>query len=238
MQVHESLVPSFYRAAHVGLRVLDARSGRRRFGPDADAKWKQFRGELTDTDRMDLLLRDASTLAPLAFAPRDVFALTGLSTEDPFGPEWTGVAPQTGLSGALLRSTDDAPADPVAAFDLCLAAWELAPPAFDPAKLPRIAPATRLVAGGVGALRALVAHFAAHRDALDLADQVVLVADRPYERQLLGLACVFLGTTNRPRVAAPGASPDRLRAQGFTHVDAHVTSDDASPAVRDAVAAP
>src|SRR5690242_12221615 len=52
---------SFYEAASLGLRALDARATRsRRFGPDADATWRAFRGELTDGDRLDLLLRDAA----------------------------------------------------------------------------------------------------------------------------------------------------------------------------------
>ena len=49
----------FYRAAALGLRALDGRGVRRRFGEDADARWRQFRGELRDADRFDLLLRDA-----------------------------------------------------------------------------------------------------------------------------------------------------------------------------------
>lgn len=228
-------VRSFYLSAHVGLRVLDARGGRRRFGDDADARWRQFRGQLNDADRFELLLRDAATVAPLAFAPRDVFGFTGLSTEDPFGPDWEG--PPRGLSGELLRSREDAPADPLAAFDRCLSAWERPTRPLDPGTAPRVAPATRLLVGGTSALRHLVALFAGERDTLDLADQVVLVADQPFDRQLLGLAAVFLGTTNRPRCVAPTVSPERWKALGVTRLDTTLVSDDASPAVRDGVAA-
>ncbi|MDO9020760.1 MAG: hypothetical protein Q7V43_27800 [Myxococcales bacterium] len=227
-------VRSFHVAAHLGLRVLDARGGRRRFGDDADARWKQFRGQLTEADRFDLLLRDAATVAPLAFAPRDVFGFTGLSTEDPFGPDWAG--PPRGLSGEFLRSREDAPIDPVAAFDRCLAAWERPVRALDPGTAPRVVPATRLLVGGTSALRHLVAVFAAARDTLDLADQVILVADQACDRQLFGLAAVFLGTTNPPRCVAPGVKPERWKALGVTRLDATLVSDDASDAVRAAVA--
>jgi hypothetical protein len=227
-------VRSFHLAAHQGLRALDARGARRRFGDEADARWKQFRGELTEADRFDLLLRDAATVAPLAFAPRDVFALRGLAAEDPFGPDWPG--PPRGLSGELLRARDEAPADPLAAFDRCLALWERSAPPLDPGTGPRVAPATRLLVGGTSLLRHLVTVFAAGRDALDLADQVVLVADHPHERQLFGLAAVFLGTTNRPRCVAPGVTPERWKSLGITRLDASLVSPDASDAVRAAVA--
>lgn len=227
-------VEAFYRAAHLGLRVLDARGGRRRFGDDADARWKQFRGQLNDADRFDLLLRDAATVAPLAFAPRDVFGFLGLSTEDPFGPEWEG--PPRGLSGDFLRSRDEAPTDPLAAFDRVLSLWERPTRPLDPGTAPRVAPATRLIVGGTSALRHLVTVFAEARDTLDLADQVLLVADQPWERQAFGLAAVLLGTTNRPRCVSPKVTPERWKTLGFARVDATVVSDDASEDVRKAVA--
>lgn len=230
----EEEVRSFHLAAHLGLRALDARGARRRFGDEADARWKQFRGQLTEADRLDLLLRDAATVAPLAFAPRDVFALPGISTEDPFGPDWPG--PPRGLAGELLRARDEAAADPVAAFDRALALWQRAAAPIDPGTGPRVAPSTRLLVGGASLLRHLVGVFAAGRDALDLADQVILVADRPHERQLFGLAAVLLGTTSPPRCVAPDASPERWKALGVTRLDATLVSPDASDDVRDAVA--
>jgi hypothetical protein len=224
---HE-IVGSFYRAAHLGLRVLDGRGARRRFGREADARWVQFRGDLTDADRFDLLLRDAAGAAPLAFAPREVFDLEGLSHEDPFGVTWAG--PPRGLAGNLLRAELDAPDDPVAAFDAAAALWEVPLLPLAPDALPRILPSTRLAVGGVSALRSLVAHFAAHRGGLDLADQVTLVADRPVERQLFGLATVFLATPTRGRCVAP-------REARALRVDSTLASDDASEAVREALAA-
>jgi hypothetical protein len=228
-------IESFYRAAHLGLRVLDERGARRRFGADADARWKQFRGDLNDADRLNLLQRDASTVAPLAFAPREVFSLTGLSVEDAFGPVWPGS--RAGLAGDLLRAERSDASDPLQWFEAAVAQWPGSPPALDGSSLPKILPSTRLVFAGLGALRALVTHFAAQRGSLDLADQLLLVSDRPAERQLFGLAAVFLGTPNAPRALVPSASKERVRALGVTRLDAHVVSEDATPAARDAALA-
>jgi hypothetical protein len=224
---------AFYRAAHLGLRVLDSRGVRRRFGAEADARWAQFRGDMTDADRLDLLLREAAAQAPLAFAPREVFALEGLSLEDPFGASWKG--PPRGLSGSLLRSENAVASDAVAAFDEAVALWEVSIPAMDASSLPRIVASSRVVVGGLAALRAIVAHFAAHRGSFDLADQVLFVADRPVERQLFGLATVFLATPGVGRAVPPRASVEKVRALGRTPFDAKVVSDDASDAVRETV---
>ncbi len=224
---------AFYKAAHIGLRVLDSRGVRRRFGPEADARWVQFRGDMTDADRLDLLLRDAATQTPLAFAPREVFALEGLSLEDPFGVSWKG--PPRGLSGSLLRSEGTVSSDPVAAFDEAAAQWEVTVPKLDATALPRLVASSRIVAGGLAALRALVSLFAAHRGSFDLADQVLFVADRPVERQLFGLATVLLATPGAGRSVPPKVSVEKVRALGRTPFDAKVRSDDASDAVRETV---
>jgi hypothetical protein len=223
----------FYRAAALGLRALDGRGVRRRFGEDADARWRQFRGELRDADRFDLLLRDAATVAPLAFAPREVFGFAGLSAEDPFGPAWEG--PPQGLAGELLRADERVPEDVVEALDAAVARWEARVATVPEGAVPRVSPGSRVVCGGVGAIRALAAVFAAQRERLDLAEQVVLVADRPVERQLFGLAGVFLGATGALRSVTPGASEERVRAL-LPRVDAVLVSDDASEAVRGLVA--
>lgn len=223
----------FYRAAAVGLRALDQRGVRRRFGREADERWKQLRGDMTAADRFELLLKDASVAFPLAFAPRDVFAIPGLLREDPFGAAWAG--PPQGLATSLLREEADVPADPVAAFDLAARTWEVSPKPFDVTALPRIGPPTQVVAAGLGALRALVLHFAAHRSGLDLAEQVLFVADAPAERHLFGIAALLLGATREPRVVSSRVAVERVRAMGVTRVDARVTSDDASEPARDTV---
>ena len=51
---------SYYLAALTGLRFIDSKQGTgRRFGENARALWAEFRGDLTDADRINLLLRDA-----------------------------------------------------------------------------------------------------------------------------------------------------------------------------------
>lgn len=223
----------FYRAAALGLRALDGRGVRRRFGEDADARWRQFRGELRDADRFDLLLRDAATVSPLAFAPREVFGFAGLSAEDPFGPSWEG--PPQGLAGELLRADERVPDDLVEALDAVIARWEARVARIDEAAVPRVTPGSRVVCGGLGAIRALAGVFAAQRERLDLAEQVVLVADRPVERQLFGLVGVFLGVAGALRAIPPGAAEARVRAV-IPRVDVALVSDDASEAVRELVA--
>lgn len=79
----------FYRSAALALRALEALNARpSSVGPEPDARWNAFRGELREADRLDLVLRNAAATAPAAFAPRVVLALSGLAADDPFGPDW------------------------------------------------------------------------------------------------------------------------------------------------------
>ncbi len=80
---------SFYSAALSSLRYVEHRSPTgRRFGEDADARWRAFRGHLTTADRIDLLLRDADVEFPGAFGPRTTFALRAVAEDEPFGADW------------------------------------------------------------------------------------------------------------------------------------------------------
>ena len=84
-----SEIESFYRAAMLGLLHLEQREGRgRRFGEASQAAWRALGGELDDRDRLTLLLRDGAVTHPLAFGARDVFAIPGLTEDEPFGPDW------------------------------------------------------------------------------------------------------------------------------------------------------
>jgi hypothetical protein len=74
----DAAIESYYRAAALGLRLLEAREARgRRFGEAAAATWRALGGELEGRDRLDLLLRDAAVSNPLAFSARGVFDLAG-----------------------------------------------------------------------------------------------------------------------------------------------------------------
>jgi hypothetical protein len=231
---------SFYRAGVLGLRALEAREGRgRRLGPAADATWRAFRGEpgeLEDRDRLDILLRDAAATYPLAFAPRRIFALAGLSDDEPFGHEWPGLP--AGLARSLLRDAADNVAPRPAHLVLAEAAsaWGFAPSAtLSGFAVASLGPASRVAASGAGAVLVLAEHFASRRD-LDLGDQVLFVTDRPGERQLFGLAVVLLGSPTAPRVALPDvARGDGARAIGFDRLTGAVVSEDAAPSAREAL---
>lgn len=99
-----------------------------------------------------------------------------------------------------------------------------------------IAPQTRVVATGAGAIPALARHFEAGRG-LDLADQVLLVTSRPGERQLFGIASVLLGSAGVPRIVSPSAAVTSVREIGFARANLVVASEDAEPAARETAAA-
>lgn len=229
---------SYYRACVLGLRALEAREGRgRRLGPAADATWRAFKGapgELDERDRLDILVRDAAATQPLAFAPRSIFALPGLAADEPFGHEWTGLP--VGVARELLQdaAADLAPRPARVVLAQLAAVWGLAPGKAEGASLASLGPASRVVAAGAGALLALADHFASRRD-LDLGDQVLLISDRPGERQLFGLAAVLLGSTTAPRVVSPSAVQlEGARASGRERFTAAIISDDAAPGAREA----
>jgi hypothetical protein len=226
----------YYRAAILDLRALEARGGRRRsFGPDADARWGAFRGELRDGVRLDLLLRAASKGSPAAFAPRVVFPVEGLADDEPFGPDWPGVPLQ--LATALVREATAPLGDTSLRGVLTAAAqaWGITPKLIAPAALEQVAAATRILAAGAGATVALAEKFSGRSD-LDLPQQVIFVADSPGERQLVGLAVALLGSASQVRLAAPDTSAEQVRS-GFPRANLVVISDDVSEPLRAAAEA-
>lgn len=215
-------IECYYRAALLGLRVLDAqRDGALRFSPDADSRWSTFRGDLHDADRVDLLLRDAAMASPAGFSPRLIFDQRGLPPDEPFGPDWPG--PPAPLAAALLlHSPSSELIQDLPAFltEVCRL-WDLHPAAPDPEPLQAFGPATRVAVAGAGAVMALAQRCVARRD-LDLADQALLCADEPGVRHLFGLALAWL--------RAPGAA--QLLPPLTTAPPPHLmlVSSDASPA--------
>ncbi len=229
-------IQKFYQVGALGLHALDARdSGRRRFGPDANARWQLFKGELGDGDRLDLLLRDAAVSHPAAFAPRVVFGIDGLAEDEPFGPDWPG--PEPASVAHLLRGGDTGDvADARHSLRNAASLWGLEPRAVPEAELAAIGPATRILAAGPGAVISLATYFAG-RGGMDLADQVVLLGDHPGERQLFGLANVLLETTNPVRILRCDASAEELRAVAGRRIDLFMLSADADDNQRRAVEA-
>ena len=216
-----------------GLRLLEARAPRR-FGVVADENWRNLRGDLEERDRLDLLIRDAAVLQPVAFSPRVIFALDGLSEDEPFGAEWPG--PDPAATTGLLATAASASSDPIATLAQAASAWELSPPKRSPVSLPALGPAARVIASGAGAILSLCAAFLGNPD-MDFADQVLLVTDTPAERQLFGLAVVALGKPTKVRLCdSAGLSASGLRALGFAGA-LIVISDDAQAAARAAILA-
>ncbi len=184
---------AFYAAAVVGLRALDARErSPRRFGPEADARWADFRGALTDADRVDLLLHDAAVTWGPAFSPAEVFGLFGLAPDEPFGPDWQALP-----RGAARRHLEAG--SPPSTHDLATALGIHAPSP----SLPAISTSTRLAVAGGGALLAVAEAFRAN-PSWSWSDQVLAVASSPANRQLAGLLAIFAGGRGRTRLVRPG----------------------------------
>lgn len=215
---------AFYSAALSSLRFVEHRAPTgRRFGEEADARWRAFRGHLTTADRIDLLLRDADVEFPGAFGARTTFALRAVAEDEPFGAEWTPLAAPDAetLWRAVVRD-GAAPSDLRAAFAAIARAWNLT---LDPVPTPPITPTTKLVVVGPSAVAAVALAFA---DATDVAwsEQVVCVATPPAHRQVAASAAALL-RSRKPTAPYGGTSPlSSMRA------DAVVESADADPADR------
>lgn len=211
---------AFYAAAILGLRALDARERElRRFGADADLRWKQFAGSLGLGDRLDILLRGAAGTWGAAFSPAECLGFAGLADDEPFGPEWPGIDDD---AAKRLLAEPDAPAtiDHVA-YTLGVKAPTIA--------VPSLTPSTKLVVAGGAAIVAVAKAFADNA-ALSWADQVVVIAENAAWRQLAGLAAVLLGARGRTVLLRPvGDTTRALRSAGFAQIDVVVVSPDAEP---------
>lgn len=212
---------TFYAAAVAGLRALDARErSPRRFGVDADTRWASFKGNLTDSDRLDLLLRDATSSWGAAFSPAEVFDLFGLAPDEPFGPDWPS------LGNAAARRAFAQPPEPAspAAIAALLGVTTSLP------RVPSLTSSTRVIVAG-GAAMVAVANAFAHTPGLSWSDQVLAVATTPAHRQLAGLLAISIGADARTRLIRP-ADDQRatLKAAGFAQVDVAIVSADAEPA--------
>lgn len=209
---------AFYVAAVAGLRALDAREPTpRRFGPDADIRWSSFAGSLTDADRLDLLLRDATNWGA-AFSPSEAFGLFGLAPDEPFGPDWRPLLPS-----AARRLFASAPADSPRDYAALLG---LDPKPFT---LPPLVASTRVAVAGPSALVALADAFQNNPD-LRWSSQVLAVASTPSHRQLAALLALATHAPSRTPLVHPGPDPtSTLRSAGFAQVDHALASNDAEP---------
>lgn len=202
--IHDGDRAAFYRASLAALRFCDAREARsRRFGPDADAAWHGFAGDMGASERIDLLLCDADVQWPQAFAPRVVFGLTGLADDEPFGAAWASLEPALGEE--LWRAIDAAASgkDVTELTETAARAWGQQ---LVPVNVPGLTPTTRLIVAGASAIAATARMFA--RDStLAWNDQVLVVAARPFERHLAALAAPILGANHPTNLVRPGDRP-------------------------------
>jgi hypothetical protein len=228
--VSQDEIHRFYRVGALGLRALQDRGfGAERFGDDAAARWKAFRGELNDSHRLNLLLRDGAAIYPLAFAARSIFALEGLADDEPFGPNWPSLLPSK--AGPILREANAA-AYPGAGVDALLAGladiWGVRMQAPERSAVDAIGAASRLVLCGAGAVAAVAGQMAGRTDT-DFGDQVLVVTDTPAVRQLAGIAAAVCGSRRTPRCLASGKSAADAIALGFDRATACIVSTDAEP---------
>lgn len=200
---------SYYKAAILGLRALEAKEGRgRRFGPNADARWSRFKGKLHDGDRLQILLRDASAPWGIAFAASHIFRLEGVALDEPFGPSW--VVPNGAQAGRYL-DVSDAPT-----IESCAALLGVS---ATPVELPEIRPNTHVTVAGGAAILAVTKAFAS-RDDIDWTRLVTIIADAPAHRQLAGLASVFVGAVKPCSVVASERAQPALGAIAVVSPDA------------------
>ncbi len=198
---------SFYLASLCGLRAVEARKVTgRRFGTDADALWHGFKGHLDTADRIDLLLRDAAVAWPTAFAPSQVFGMSAVAEDDPFGPEWEPLD-QAHAEDVWRSLTDVGQKSPFDILAACAAAWELK---LTPVRLVGIDASTRIFAVGPSAVASLTNLFAENRD-LDFTSQVACVASLPSHRHIAGLAAAVLNAQKGTTLLAPAESAKHKR---------------------------
>jgi hypothetical protein len=206
---------AFYEASLRALRYVEARSPTgRRFGVDADAMWRTFRGHLTASDRIDLLLRDADAEYSGSFGARVIFALRAVGEDDAFGPTWT--RPEPTDADALWRKVVSEPpaADVPATLAACALAWGLT---LQLVEVPRFTPNSRVLLAGPSAIASVAAAFASGRD-LAWSDQVTCVASSPAHRQLAAVCAALLAGKPTRVVAASDGLPARCKLRSTSRL--------------------
>jgi hypothetical protein len=212
---------SYYLAALTALRYAEDRSPTgRRFGKDADAAWRGFKGSLTSTDRIDLLLRNADGQWRDAFGARSVYALRAVAEDEPFGPEWESLS--TRAAEKLWREVNEAetPRTVKATLRDCAAAWDLT---LKKVVLEDLRPTTQLLLVGPSAVAAYAAHFA-EESSLTWSRQVQCIATPPAHRQLAFLAGALVNSTQPAQVFTADEAAKRKKPRLV------VVSSDADPA--------
>lgn len=213
----------FYEAAFRMLQFVEARRPtNRRFGADADARWRSFCGDLGASARIDLLLRDADAEWPGAFGARSVYGLTAVAEDEPFGAQWQPLDDVDAEELWRRLTAEAGPKNIAQAVAAIAAAWELSltPHTIDP-----IGPTDRLVIAGPSAIAAVIQAFSQGRD-LDWSDQVTVIATPPAHRHLAAAGAALVNATRSTRIVTADAPTAGARV---------VVSSDADPADRTVV---
>lgn len=173
--------------------VEQRRPTERRFGPDADARWNGFRGDLDTADRIELMIRDADAEWPSSVGARTVFAMQGIHEDDPFGSQWIGMDSVDAEELWRKVKAQAAPTTPLETLHAIADAWGRK---LKKHAAPSIEATDRLVVTGGSAIAAVIDRFA-KGTGLDWTEQVVVVATSPWERQLAAAATSLLNIQQR-----------------------------------------
>lgn len=213
----------YYQAAISLLRFVEQRTPtERRFGPNAEAAWGAFKGDLKTSDRIQLLIADAHAQWPGSVGPSSVYLMKGVAADDAFGPDWQPL--EGTLAEKLWRnmSKREAPSTVRDALHSIAASWEFELKSFVP---PDVKPGQSVVVVGPSAVAATIEYFASHPD-LNWSRQVTAVATEPSHRQLAASAGVLLNLTDAPAIVCAAAPPEK-KAKGQL-----IASDDVTDADR------
>ena len=186
---------AFYKAALIGLRYIEQRKATgRRFGPDADARWRSLRGDLATADRIDLLLRDANAEWPGAFSARGTFNIPSVPEDEPFGAGWQPLEPVSAEELWHELQAEPPPASLPEVLDAYASCWRLH---LAPLEVSTPQPNDHYLVAGPSAVAGLIQAFAEAED-LNWGEQTATVAGPPGHRQLALMAPALL---NMPRSA-------------------------------------
>lgn len=178
--------------------VENRRPTGRRFGADADARWASFRGDLETVDRIELMIRDADAEWPASFAARLVYALPGVPADEPFGSQWEGLDPVAADELWRKVKAEAAPTTPAATLSAIATSWSKK---LKRHAVEKIGANDHLVVVGASAIASAVEAFAAGT-ALDWAEQVMVIATAPFERQLAAAATALLNAQRPARIVS------------------------------------
>lgn len=194
---------AYYGGALLALRFFEGRRPTgRRFGADADARWRDFAGELDAGDRIDLLIRDADLEWSGAIGARAAFALDGVADDDAFGAAWERLPPA--VADELWRAQQGGPIASIKQLIDALFAQHRR--TFVPVQLVPVGPTHRLLVAGPSAIASTILAFEGKTD-LDFGQQISLVASTPFARQLGALGPALLATGTASRFVTAGDGP-------------------------------